>query len=133
MALMTRWAQDITDAELSVLKVLWDDGPATVRRIMDRLYPEGTTSQYATVQKLLERLEEKRLVSRDRSGRVHVFAARVKRDAVIDRRLRTLADNLCDGSLSPLLTHLVKAKRLSARERRELRRLLDELDRKGRS
>jgi predicted transcriptional regulator len=129
---MARWAKDITDAELAVLKVLWDDGPATVRQIMDRLYPEGTASQYSTVQKLLERLGEKRLVSRDRRRRVHVFAARVKRDAVIDRRLRTLADNLCDGSLSPLLTHLVKAKRLSARERRELRRLLDELDRKGR-
>ena len=49
---------DVPDAELAVLKALWDQGEATIREIADRLYPGGETSHYATVQKLLDRLEE---------------------------------------------------------------------------
>jgi predicted transcriptional regulator len=54
---MARTPNDITDAELGVLQVLWDLGSATVREIVERLYPESTLSLHATVQKLLERLE----------------------------------------------------------------------------
>ena len=55
---MARTPRDITDAELAVLQVLWDAGPLPIRRITGRLYPGGTAAQYATVQKLLERLEQ---------------------------------------------------------------------------
>jgi predicted transcriptional regulator len=127
---MARTPQDVTDAELAVLQVLWEQGPATIRRITDILYPQGRTSQYATVQKLLERLESKHCVTRDRSTAVHVFAAAIDRDDLIGRRLQSVAEQLCGGSLTPLLTHLVQAKRLSARERQALRELIDELDQK---
>ena len=56
--------RDVTDAELDVLRALWDDGKATIRVLTDRLYPSGGTSEYATVQKLLERLEAKGHVAR---------------------------------------------------------------------
>jgi predicted transcriptional regulator len=125
---MARAPQDITDAELAVLQVLWDAGPLPIRRITDRLYPGGSTAQYATVQKLLERLEQKDCVKRDRSATVHVFAAGVGREELVGRRLRAVADKLCGGSWTPLLTHLVSTERLSAKERQELRRLIDELD-----
>jgi predicted transcriptional regulator len=85
-------------------------------------------AQYATVQKLLERLEAKGYVRRDRSASVHVFAAAVGRDELIGRRLRSLADKLCGGSLTPLLSHLLQSGPLSAEERRSLRELIDELD-----
>ncbi|HVR74966.1 MAG TPA: BlaI/MecI/CopY family transcriptional regulator [Planctomycetota bacterium] len=125
--------QDITDTELSILHALWDRGSMTTREITDILYPEGTVSHYATVQSLLLRLEEKGIVSRARSERTHVFTAAVGRDEIIGRRLRTLAKQLCDGSLSPLLTHLVKARKLTSRERAELRSLLDDLDTKAKA
>jgi predicted transcriptional regulator len=125
---MSRTPQDITDAELSVLEVLWDRGPATIRHITDLLYPEGTTAQYATVQKLLERLESKGCVARDRQGQAHSFSAAIDRNELIGRRLQAVAEKLCGGSLTPLLTHLVRARRLSERERNELRALIDELD-----
>ena len=128
---MARTPQDITDAELSVLQVLWDQGSATIRQITDRLYPAGGVSHYATVQKLLERLEAKAFVKRDRGGGVHVFSAALGREELIGRKLQALAEKLCEGSLTPLLTHLVQARRLSARERQELRALIDELDQKG--
>jgi predicted transcriptional regulator len=125
---MARTARDITDAELAVLQVLWDKGPATIRRITEELYPSGGTASYATVQKLLERLEGKGCVQRDRKGPVHLFTASIDRDELVGRRLQSLAEKLCGGSWTPLLTHLVQAKKLSSAERQALRALIDELD-----
>jgi BlaI family penicillinase repressor len=128
---MARMPQDVTDAELGILQVLWDQGSATIRQLTDSLYPSGGTAHYATVQKLLERLELKGCVARDRSTAAHTFVARIDRTALIGRRLEEMAEKLCGGSLTPLLTHLVRAQRLSARERQELRDLIDRLDPKS--
>ena len=121
---------DPTEAELAVLRVLWDRGPSTIRNITDILYPKGRGTPYATVQKLLERLEAKGCVSRDRGGHAHVFAARTGRDELVGRRLRAVAETLCGGSMTPLLTHLVRGRALTDEERRDLRALIDEFDRK---
>ncbi len=127
---MSQQNQDVTEAELALLQALWDFGPATIRQLVDRVYQQGGTSVYATVQKLLDRLEGKGCVERDRSGPVHVFRASIDREELIGRRLRAVADSLCGGSLSPILTHLVEGKGISDKERRELRALIDHLDRK---
>jgi predicted transcriptional regulator len=127
---MARTPQDVTDKELELLQALWDHGPATIRQLTDRLYPGGGTAQYATVQKLLDRLEAKGCVARDRSTAAHTFTAAIDREALIGQRLQDVAEKLCGGSLTPLLTHLMRARPLSARERRELRDLIDKLDRK---
>ena len=126
---MARTPQDITDAELSVLQVLWEKGRETIRELTDVLYPQGTGVHYATVQKLLERLESKKFVRRDRSAWSHQFEAVVGRDDLISRRLQLTADKLCDGALAPLLTYLVRGTRLSSQERQSLRTLLDDLER----
>ena len=126
---MARNRQDVTDAELSVLQTLWNRGTATVRELTDALYPRGGASAYATVQKLLDRLEAKECVCRDRQGGVNLFTATVDRNELIGRRLRRVAEQLCDGSLTPILTHLVKTQHLNARERRELRALIEQADR----
>jgi BlaI family transcriptional regulator, penicillinase repressor len=115
---------DVTDAELRVLQALWDHGPSTIRRLTDRLYPNGGQSRYATVQKLLERLEDEGCVARDRSAMTHVFAAAVSREAFIGGQLRAVAERLCGGSVTPLLTHLLRTEKLSDDDRKELRRLL---------
>ncbi len=128
---MARTPQDVTDAELAVLQLLWDGGPATIRQLTDALYPGGGAAQYGTVQKLLDRLEAKDCVHRDRTAAAHTFAAVIARSDLIGRRLQDMAEKLCGGSLTPLLTHLVRNRSLSARERRELRDLIDELDQKG--
>ncbi len=128
---MAHTPQDVTEYELAILQVLWDGGGATIRQLTDALYPDGGTSQYATVQKLLERLERKDFVRRDRRGPAHVFSAVIGREELLGRRLQEMAEKLCGGSLTPLLTHLVRARRLSDRERQELRELIDELDDKG--
>jgi BlaI family penicillinase repressor len=117
---------DVTDAELAVLQELWERGSATIRQLTEALYPGGSTAQYATVQKLLERLEAKGCAGRDRQPWPHVFKATVGRDDLIGRRLRAVAAKLCGGSLTPLLTHLITVESLSPQERQELRALLED-------
>jgi predicted transcriptional regulator len=124
---MARPAQDVTDAELSILNVLWERGRASVRELAEELYGQSAASQQATVQKLLERLEGKGCVRRDRGTWPHTFEPSVDRQHLIGRQLQQTADKLCDGSLQPLLTHLVKSVRLSTQERQSLRELLEEL------
>ncbi len=117
---------DVTDAELAVLQVLWN-GPATIRQITDVIYREGLPSQYATVKKLLSRIEGKGLVERDSSQTAHRFTAAITQDDLIARRLQHVAEDICDGSHAPLLMNLLKNRKYSARERRQLHELFDEL------
>jgi predicted transcriptional regulator len=125
---MARTPQDITDAELAVLQLLWDQGPCSIRQLADALYPDGKAAQYATVQKLLERLEAKDCVRRDRRAAVHQFSAAIDRGELIGRRLQSVAEKLCGGSWTPLLTHLVQNQKLSAQDRKALRDLIEDLD-----
>jgi BlaI family penicillinase repressor len=123
---MGRTLPTITDAEWSVLQLLWKRGPATVRSLTDVLYPDGGASEYATVHKLLERLEAKRYVSRDRGGGTFVFAPVHGRDEVVGQQLEVLIEKLCGGSLQPLLSNLVRSRRLTAEELRDLLALVEE-------
>jgi len=117
-----------TDAELEVLKALWELGPAPIRQLRERLYPDGGPSHHATVQKLLERLEAKSCVRHRQRGRINVYEATVDRHDLIANRLRETADRLCDGSLTPVLTQLVGSADLTPKELATLRDLVDRLD-----
>jgi predicted transcriptional regulator len=119
---------DVTEAELAVLQMLWHMPMSPIREIMRRLYPAGTQSDYATVQKLLERLEQKGCVERDASEVPHRFSAAIARRDLIGRRLREMADKLCGGSVAPLVTSLVESHALTPSEIDELRELIDRLD-----
>ncbi|QEH35805.1 Penicillinase repressor [Aquisphaera giovannonii] len=121
-------AGDVTEAELAILRLLWEGGPSTARQLIDRLYPEGRSLAHPTVQKLLDRLEAKGCIRRDRTGPVQVFEAAIGRDDLVDRRLRRLADQLCGGSLGALFSHLVRGRRMPARDRKVLRDFLETLD-----
>jgi BlaI family penicillinase repressor len=131
---MRRSPDEVTETELAMLQVLWDRGTATRRQVTDALYPDGDAAHYATVQKLLGRLEDKGFVrhTRDAQG-VLVFTATVGRDQFIGLHLRDVAARLCGGSLTPLLMNLVRARPLSERELNELEAFLDEQRRQNRS
>jgi BlaI family transcriptional regulator, penicillinase repressor len=114
-----------SDAELAVLKLLWENERLSARDIREQLYPEGTPSDHATVQKLLQRLEQKKLIARDRRSFAHQFRAIVTREELAGEQLEALASKLTDGSMVPFILHAVNAKPLTAEERSEIRRLLD--------
>ncbi len=119
----------ITDTELDVLKALWSEGSSTIRELTNLIYPEGGTAHYATVQKLLDRLESKAFVKRGQRGRLNEYSAAIGREAMISRGLQETAERLCEGSLSPLLTQLIGSGRLTTEELSSLRELVDRLER----
>jgi predicted transcriptional regulator len=123
----------ITDAELAVLQLLWDRGPSAVRLLADALYPGGGPSEYATVHRLLERLEGKGYVRRERTGGVYLFHPARARDEVLGQQLEALLEKMAGGSLQPLLTNLLRSRRLTPEELRELLALVDDLDNRSRA
>ncbi len=120
---------DVTDAELAILEELWRSAePQPISALVEALYPQRNAAAHATVQSLLGRLEVKACVTRRRSGRAHLYSATVGRDDVIGHRLQSLAERLCEGSLTPLLTHLVQGASMTAADREALRRLLADVE-----
>ena len=113
-----------TDAELEILRLLWETAPLTVRQITKPLYPACKASDVATVQKLIQRLENKKLVTRDRSAHAHQFSPSMTQHEFAGAQLSEMADKLSEGSLTPLLVHLVESERISAEDRLEIRKLL---------
>lgn len=118
----------ITDAELDVLKQLWSSPGLTARELTVALYGQPTSSNIGTVQKLIQRLEAKRLIQRDRSEFAHTFSARVSQADVAGMQLDELARKVTGGSLLPFISHLVQGKKLSPKEKAEIRKLLGEGD-----
>jgi len=116
----------LANAELAIMELLWDEGRLTARMIRERLYPGTTKAQHGTVQRLLQRLEDKGFVVRDKDLPVHFFAASIRREEYASSQLESLADRLTGGSLAPLVTHLVEQKRISRTEIDRLRQILDE-------
>jgi BlaI family penicillinase repressor len=116
----------LSDAEREVLRVLWDQGPGTVREIKDALAGRGRGWAYTTDSTLLQRLATKQYAAADSSVMPHIYRATVSRDELLERRLKDAAHELCDGQAAPLMLALVQGNRFSAEELARFRRLLDE-------
>jgi BlaI family penicillinase repressor len=117
--------QPLANAELAVMELLWQNERLTARDIRERLYPDATKAQHGTVQRLLQRLEDKGYVERDRSLFVHLFSAAISRQAYAGQQLESLANKLTAGSFAPLITHLIEHKKISRDEIDRIRVLLD--------
>ena len=117
----------ITDGELSILQVLWERGEATSREITAVIHEEVNDPKMASVQKLIERLEAKGCIRRDRRERAHRFRPLLSQEQFLRSRLQALADRLCEGALVPLMTTLLRSERLPKKEREQLRKLIDDL------
>jgi BlaI family transcriptional regulator, penicillinase repressor len=128
---MRKAAREVTDTELSLLNELWQRPSATVQELTEILYGNTTLPLLATVRKLLDRLEAKGCISRDRTRWPYHYSAILKREELACNRLQAAADELFDGDLTPLLTQLVRSQRLTAKDRENLRKVLAELDREN--
>lgn len=124
---MARKGQDVTEAELAVLQALWRGEAMTIRQVAEVLSPQNVDGYYATVKKLLERLEAKRFVRRTPQGIAFVYEATVARDELVGQRLKSLAESLCEGSVTPLLTQLAQHERLNKKQQTALLSLIEEL------
>ena len=119
---------ELGEAELPVLRALWDGGPATVREVLNHLHTQGRRVAYTTVLTFLTRLEQKGFVKSDKSGLAYVYRAAVTRNQVTRSRLQTMLNELFDGEAAPLVLQLMKTERFSAQEIAELQKHIDQLD-----
>jgi predicted transcriptional regulator len=113
-----------TDAELALLRVLWQRGPSTVREVHGRLDDVG----YTTVLKQLQIMLDKGLVTRDESSRAHVYSAAVQQERMQRRLVDDLLDRAFGGSAQQLVAHALSGDDVSRDELQAIRSLIDELD-----
>lgn len=116
-----------TQAELSLLRVLWDRGPSTVRQVWEGL-PESGRSGYTTVLKLLQIMTGKGLVERDDSERAHVYRAASSQTDTQQQLVGDLMDRVFKGSPARLVMQALSSRPASPRELAEIRKLLDTLE-----
>jgi len=119
-----------TDAELAILRVLWERGASTVREVTDALQEDRGTG-YTTALKLLQIMTEKGLVRREDSQRTHVFEAVLPAEATQRQLVNDLLERAFGGSAQQLVVQALSAKKASREELAEIRRMLDELERKS--
>lgn len=119
-----------TDAELAILRVLWDRGPSTVRDVTEALHEERGTG-YTTALKLLQIMTEKGLVQRDDSQRTHVYEAVAPAEVTQRQLVSDLLDRAFRGSTPQLVLQVLSTKRASRAELAEIRQLLDAMEKKA--
>lgn len=118
-----------TDAELSILRILWEHGPARVRTVAEELSEErGEEVGYTTALKFLQLMLEKGLVTRDESERSHRYSAAHAPEAVREKVIGSLADKLFGGATAKLALHALSDRKATPDELREIRALLDTLE-----
>lgn len=116
-----------TDAELAILRVLWERGPSTVREVHDAV-SRTHDSGYTTILKLLQIMIDKRLVVRDESQRAHVYATTLSQQRTQSQLLGDLIDRAFGGSPAKLVMQALSATRASAEELTAIRHLLDRME-----
>ena len=114
-----------TDAELAILRVLWERGPCTVRQVHEALATRERPTAYTTALKLLQIMTEKGLVRRDDTDRSHVYAPRLSEEQTQRQLVRDLLDRAFGGSSSKLVMQALNARRATAEELGEIRKLIE--------
>ena len=104
-----------TDAELAILRVLWERGPSTVREVQEA-HEEARRTGYTTVLKLLQIMTDKGLVRRDERQRAHVYEARLAQHLTQSQMVGDLLNRVFEGSASKLLLHALATKKSASKE-----------------
>jgi predicted transcriptional regulator len=114
-----------TDAELAILRVLWERGPSTVRQVHEVLICRERPTAYTTALKLLQIMTEKGLVRRDETDRTHIYAPRLTEEQTQRQLVRDLLERAFGGSAAKLVLQALNAKRASQEELGEIRKLIE--------
>ena len=114
-----------TDAELEILKVLWERGPSTVREV-HAASQTRKPSQYTTTLRVMQIMTDKRLLIRDERDRAHVYKPAVDLENVQHEMVVRLIDRVFGGSAESLLIGALNARPASKKELQRMRQMLDE-------
>lgn len=119
-----------TGSELEILDVLWQRGQATVRELYEDLSANKPLA-YTTVLKLLQIMDEKGLVERDKNAKAHVYRAQQPQDETQKNLVSDLLEKAFRGSALKLVQHVLETKPASAEELAEIRKLITEAEKKA--
>lgn len=120
--------QSPSGREIEILKILWELGPASVREVYERMCPGGELA-FNTIQTLLRIMDEKGLVTHAVRGRTFVYSPAYSREQETARFL----DKVFDGAMDQFVASLLKSRRVSPRELRDLEALLADARRRGKN
>ena len=115
-----------TPAELDVLKLLWEQGPATVRQVMELLKNQNKDRAYTSVMSLMNVMAEKKLLNRKPHGRAFLYEANYSREKTLSGLLGDLCNRAFQGSASMLVTHLLEQSNPDDEELAEIRKVIKE-------
>ena len=112
-----------TPAELDVLKILWEQGPLTVRGVMQHL-GDSQSRAYTTVMSLLGVMHDKGLLERQPQGKAFVYSAAADQQRTLSAMLSDLINRAFAGSSSALVAHLLEGENPSSEDLDEIRQLI---------
>jgi BlaI family penicillinase repressor len=116
-----------TDRELTILRILWDSGPSTVRQVNEAMSQDEDTG-YTTTLKLMQIMAEKGLVLRDDSRFKHVYRPALTEEKAQKQLVGDLLERAFSGSAEKLVMRALSAKKVSAKELASIRKMLDDFD-----
>jgi BlaI family transcriptional regulator, penicillinase repressor len=121
-----------TDSELEILNILWEKGPSTVRAVHEVL---GKTKDagYTTTLKLMQIMHDKTLLKRDADKKSHVYTANVSQEKTQGQLVQRMIDNVFNGSASQLVMQALGNHNTNSEELDEIRKYLEEIERKNKS
>jgi BlaI family penicillinase repressor len=122
-SVIRRYIMKLTEPEWIIMNVLWDRHPAKARGVVERL-PVSVNWAYTTVKTMLDRLVEKRAVEKSKQGKIAYYEPLLSRRQARRTALRTVLDQAFEGAFGPMMHFLAEDEDLSARERRELSKIL---------
>ena len=116
-----------TDRELTILRILWDNGPSTVRQVNEAMNAESGTG-YTTTLKLMQIMTEKGLLRRDDSQFKHIFKPALTEAKAQKQLVGDILERAFSGSAEKLVMRALSAKKISAMELARIRKMLDEFE-----
>ena len=117
-----------TRSELEILKVIWENGPSTVRQVNDNLNKQTRTVQYTSTLKLMQIMQEKGLLKRDDTNMKHVYSPSEPEQVTKNALLQKFVENMYKGSASNLVMQLLGNKKTSKKELQAIKDLLNKMD-----
>lgn len=122
----------LTKLELQIMEALWDRGPCSIREIQEA-FPETDRPAYTTVQTTVYRMETKGALRRAKKiSNAHIFEAAISRDAA-QRRLIDDLLSLFGGKAQPVMSHLIRAGKLTLDDVKEAEQVIRKLNKEGKS
>ena len=117
----------LTPQELAIMKVVWRLDKATVRDVYEALRDKRPIA-YTTVMTMMKILEDKGYLTKVLVDRAHVYRPAQKRQQVVGAMVRDFLDRVFDGAPADLLVHLAKDNKLTDKQRRIVKQLIEEIE-----